>query len=1155
MNNTDCVPYLEIETKVGILKFLVDSGSNKNYIRKELINPSNVKKSKSTEVTSVNGKFLVDSYINLKIFKESKAAKTSKFYLFTFHDFFDGLIGYECLQQAQACLDAPNNVLILPDLKIPLKRKFPQRASTHIRADDLNFISLATSKQNGDFLLEHDATLAPGVVVHSGLYTARNGRAIFAVSNYTNAELELPRQGLRINVNNFEAAPKDAISDVKVFLQSHLNAKHLNKEEKIILSKILLHFQDCFYEPGTDLSFTSAIKHRILTTDDVPVHAKTYRYPVKQREEVSRQIQKLLDQGIIRHSTSPYSAPIWVVPKKPDASGKAQWRLVVDYRKLNSKTIDDRYPMPNMIDVLDALGRCKYFTTLDFESGFNQIEIDPRDIEKTAFSVDRGKYEYLRMPFGLKGAPATFQRVMDNILRECIGLFALPYLDDIIIFSPSLQEHGKHVSKVLEILREHNLKIKSEKSQFFCKEVGFLGHIVTADGEIKMNPSKVQAVVEWPLPTNETELKGFLGTVGYYRRFIPKFAHISKPLTSQLKKGQMITHTKEFIESFELCKRTLISSQVLQMPDFSLPFNLTTDASNFAVGAVLSQGPIGKDRPVAFASRTLNKAECNYSTIEKEALAIVFAVKYFRPYLFGNKFQLYTDHKPLTYLFNIKDPSSRLVRWRLALEDYDYDIVYKPGRQNVVADGLSRIKIAEFNALTADSTFGPNASIRANVDESEQTVHSADSDGSDLIEMTFRPINSFARQIVLEVTESDNSKTEVIFPKVLRTTISRKSFEVRDIVEIFKEHLDFKKINCFYAPEHVFQKIQEAYKETFSGNKKIKIIFSQKMLLDVVSTEEQDEIIRETHERAHRGVLENLHAIALQYYFPRMKSKINTFVKLCTECKRGKYERRPHKIKFAETPLPKRPLDILHVDIFISGQYKFLSAVDKFSRFGFLVPIKSKSIPDVKKALIKIIERYGRPKMIVSDNEPALKSIEVRGFLEDLNIDTYFTPVNRSEVNGIVERFHSTIAEIFRCNRGKHPKWCAKTLFKLALELYNSSVHSAHKLTPKSVFLGIKDNEERKIDMQDILEKKEKFYDEVLLNLKQKRKNDLKINDKREDGPVFEKDEIVYLERQGIRNKTKDCFEPVKVAENKKETFIDDKGRKLHKANVRRKPK
>lgn len=226
--------------------------------------------------------------------------------------------------------------------------------------------------------------------------------------------------------------------------------------------------------------------------------------------------------------------------------------------------------------------------------------------------------------------------------------------------------------------------------------------MITPSG-VKTNPHKIKAILLWPLPATEKELRGFLGTIGYYRRFVKDFAKIAKPLTSQLRKGHKITHTKEFCEAFEKFKVLLTSSSVLQYPDFEKPFNLTTDASNFAIGAVLSQGSIGKDKPIAFASRTLSRSEENYSTIEKKLKAIIWACKYFRPYLFGNKFTLYTDHQPLTYIFNMKDPSSKLVRWRLYLEEFDFEIKYRKGTQNVVADGLSRIQISNLCASEANS--------------------------------------------------------------------------------------------------------------------------------------------------------------------------------------------------------------------------------------------------------------------------------------------------------------------------------------------------------------------------------------------------------------------------------------------------------------------
>lgn len=431
----------------------------------------------------------------------------------------------------------------------------------------------------------------------------------------------------------------------------------------------------------------------IRTKDEIPVYTKTYRYPEVHRKEVSEQIQKMLKQGIIRPSFSPWSSPIWIVPKKKDASGTQKWRLVIDYRKLNEKTIGDKYPIPNIADLLDRLGRCQYFSTLDLASGFHQIEVSQDSIEKTAFSTDNGHFEFLRMPFGCKNSPATFQRTMDHVLRGLKNHICLVYLDDIIIYSVTLVEHINNLKSVFDRLREARFKVQLDKSEFLKKEVSYLGHVVTTEG-VKPNPEKLSAIKLYPIPKTPKEVKTFLGMMGYYRKFIKDFAKITKPLTSSLKKGARINvDNKEYKEAFELCKNLLTNEPILQYPDFNKPFVLTTDASNYAIGSVLSQGPIGSDLPIAYASRTLNDHEINYATIDKELLSIVWSVNHFRPYLYGRKFKIITDHKPLQWLFNVKEPSSRLLRWRLKLEEYDYELVYKKGTLNTNADALSRIEL------------------------------------------------------------------------------------------------------------------------------------------------------------------------------------------------------------------------------------------------------------------------------------------------------------------------------------------------------------------------------------------------------------------------------------------------------------------------------
>ncbi|KAL0128565.1 hypothetical protein PUN28_003720 [Cardiocondyla obscurior] len=339
------------------------------------------------------------------------------------------------------------------------------------------------------------------------------------------------------------------------------------------------------------------------------------------------------------------------VPKKADENGNLRVRIVVDFRKLNEITIGDSFPIPNITDILDQLGQAKYFSTLDLASRYHQIPMHEMARNKTAFSTTLGHYEFNRMPFGLKNAPATFQRLINAVLSGLQGIKCLVYLDDIIIYGPTLHEHNERLKKVFKRLREHNLKLQPGKCEFLRKEVLYLGHIIAEDG-IRPDPSKISAVRNYPTPKKIKNIQSFIGLSGYYRKFIANFSKIAKPLTNLTRKGQEFKWEIEQQQAFKMLKEKLTTAPVLNYPDFAKKFLIITDASDQAIGAILSQGEIGEDRPISYASRILNKAEKNYTTTEKELLAIVWAVKHFRPYIYRTKFTIITDHKPLTWLFN-----------------------------------------------------------------------------------------------------------------------------------------------------------------------------------------------------------------------------------------------------------------------------------------------------------------------------------------------------------------------------------------------------------------------------------------------------------------------------------------------------------------------
>ena len=414
---------------------------------------------------------------------------------------------------------------------------------------------------------------------------------------------------------------------------------------------------------------TSLVEHEIHTGDIPPIRQKPYRIPYAKRELVKKELEEMLEAKVIRPSMSPWASPIVLVPKK---DGKV--RFCVDYRKLNSKANFDAYPMPRVEEMFESIGAAKVISTLDLAKGYWQIPMSPSSREKTAFATPFGLFEFDVMPFGLHNAPATFQRLMNHILLDCQS-FARAYIDDIVIFSQSWEEHVRHLSEVFKRLAA-NLRVKLEKCPFGCVRAYYLGHVI-GQGKVEPEEGKVAAVRDYPTPVTKRDVRAFLGLVGYYRCFVPHFAEIAVSLSNLTRKKEpdKVVWGQQCELSFRKLKNAILQKPVLGVADPTKAFVLQTDASNYGLGAVLSQaGEDGCEHPVAFASRKLLPREVKYATIEKECLAIVWALKRFHVYLYGQMFTVETDHKPLSWLNRMKDTNARLTRWALQIQPYRFKL-------------------------------------------------------------------------------------------------------------------------------------------------------------------------------------------------------------------------------------------------------------------------------------------------------------------------------------------------------------------------------------------------------------------------------------------------------------------------------------------------
>ena len=537
------------------------------------------------------------------------------------------------------------------------------------------------------------------IVIHEGttIGTASEIEAVERIADEENSSQEHHERVVHVCKVNSDVQGADAKKCDRSTWSSNLTelysrcSNDLTSNQRDELANLLEKHEAVFANSSTDYGRTSVIEHTIDTGDARPVRQPPRRPPKAFEKEEEKVIAEQLKNNIITESTSPWSSPLVYVKKK---SGET--RPCVDYRRVNDLTTKDAYPLPRIDDCLDCLGDARIFSTLDLQSGYWQIRVREEDRQKTAFVTRSGLYEYVTMPFGLTGAPATFMRCMEMIFRGVQWKTLLIYMDDIIIYSSDFDSHLERLDEALTRLGGAGLKLKPSKCHLLKQEVEFLGHVVTPEG-VKTNPSKIEAVKKWPQPTNVSQVRSFLGLCSYYRRFIKSFSTIASPLNQLLNADQEFRWTSDCECAFARLKDILTSEQVMAYPNDTGVFILDTDASNTGIGAVLSQMQWNEERqkeeerPVAYASKSLTRTQRRYCVTRRELLAIVTFVWQFRPYLLGRKFVIRTDHSALRWIMSFREPENQMARWIELLSQFDFKIEHRPGKNHGNCDSLSRV--------------------------------------------------------------------------------------------------------------------------------------------------------------------------------------------------------------------------------------------------------------------------------------------------------------------------------------------------------------------------------------------------------------------------------------------------------------------------------
>ena len=628
------------------------------------------------------------------------------------------IIGRDCLHMHNMQLDFGKNRLILPGEVIPLEDDL--YINSLVRVAQKKVLKPQTATVVWGKFKSHDPTKKkriycasaidtgfiaqePGLtVINSVAKVTKWKRIPLLICNNTGKTFCLNRGNVvaRVEeVNGPLTTLTEALQTGEVTDTQPLDMVSIPDQYREELEKLLDRNADLFAATDTELGRTDAVEMTIDTGDHPPIKLKPYRTPLNQRPIVDKAIDDMLAAKIITPSHSSWSFPILLVNKK----GTEDKRFCVDFRKLNQITRNYVYPLPHIDDVLASLGKSKVFSSLDLRSGYWQIGLSEQSKDRATFCCHRGLYQFEVMPFGLSNAPSVFQELMTHVLE---GIqFATAYLDDIIIYSPTVQDHMEHLQVVFDRLRKFGLKMKMSKCKFMQKEINYLGFVVTTEG-IRVDPGKVSAIRDLKPPVDVRQVRGFLGTVNYYRRFCPGFSEVALPLTALTKKHARFAWSDECQQAFDKLKQLLIEAPTLAFADQTLEYTLYTDASDGCIGAVLTQDQGQGEQPIHYLSHKLSDTQRRWPTIEKEAYAIVYALQKLDHYLHGAKFTIKTDHRPLKYLFSSEMKNKKIQMWSLSVSSHNCTIEYIKGKDNEQADFLSRLETDETGDQTVEITPG-----------------------------------------------------------------------------------------------------------------------------------------------------------------------------------------------------------------------------------------------------------------------------------------------------------------------------------------------------------------------------------------------------------------------------------------------------------------
>ena len=1034
--------YARMEVNGKSVDCLIDTGSEVNLMPAEMLDANEIQPT-SRKLQAANGTRIgVLGEVELLV-QVANICLPTKFVVSDQID--ETLIGVDWLQTNGCYISFPENIMTIQGNRVPLLKKIIRdRCNRVVLQEDITVPASSEMTIPGKIVF-HNLSMAkvgdwatctrecnPGLHVAGAVLPNRSMDLPVRVLNVCQEDQVL-KKGMTLSAlepvilqegegddqGKMDGRP-EKINSLIENVVSRVD-EEINEKDKIKLRILLQEYEDVISCDELDLGLTDVVEHSIDTGNAKPCRQALRRAPAAYANVVEEQVQLMLKQGIIEPSVSEWSSNVVLVKKKDQT-----YRFCVDFRNLNALSIRDTQPIPRIDSCLEALAGSSWFSTLDMRSGFFQVKIREEDAKKTNFIVRSGSYNFRVMPMGLCNSTATFQRLMNIVMAGLTYQACLVYLDDVIVFADSVDEHLKRLKEVLQRFRKANLKIRADKCHILQKEVNFLGYRVSQAG-VGTQKSKVEAVLNWPIPKNLKEVRSFVGLCSYYRVFVEGFAGITEPLHALTRKGARWNWDGKCQTAFEELKRRLTTAPIMTLPQDDDIYVLDTDASNCHIGAVLSVIRGGQEHVVAYGSRLYSSPEMNYCVTRKELLAIVYFTKLYRHYLLGKRFTIRTDHAALQWLKKTPEPIGQQSRWLEQLEAFDYTVVHREGRKHQNADAMSRIPCSQCKMLDEETS-------------QVRTIVQGDgsNDGEDL----------WAEDNVKRLQESDVVLGDFYRLKLAYGEEKPGWEEVQVMDETAK--------TLWNMWSDVVVRNGVLYRKTTD---KEKMTESWQMIAPVVLRRKIVELAHKGMTGGHLGLARTKEQVRRRAYWPGWSKLVKTYCDACEPCAR--YRRgKPPKQGLLQPIGVGMPFEVLSIDITgphpksNKGNVYILTAMDQFSKFAFAFPIRNQEAVTVARVLMdQVFSYFGTPLRILSDQGKNFESSLFKELCQRMDIEKVRTSAYKASTNGQLERFHRTLnSMIAKVVRESQRDW--DEFLPQLLAAYRASVHSVTGYSPNFLLFG-----------------------------------------------------------------------------------------------------